>query len=141
MEHDNSCGFLLKQIHDTLEKNANNFLRDMDLTFAQSTVLLTLYDMPDQQISLKELEKILHVAQSTTARIVSKMEGKGFISSFGDDSDKRIKYIRLETLGAQCCNQAKLKIEEQEENILSSLTEAERMIFLNLLQKVTNHLK
>ncbi len=38
----NSCGALLKQINDELEKQANNSLRADDLTVSQVGVLLAL---------------------------------------------------------------------------------------------------
>lgn len=140
MENDSSCSVLLKQIHDVQEKNINNTLRNLDLTFSQINVLRALVHTADKQMSLKELEKILHVAQSTTARIVAKMESKGLIDSFGDASDKRIKYIRLTQYGEQYSNNAKQKLEEEETRLLSSLTETEKMVFISLLQKITSNL-
>lgn len=140
MENDSSCSVLLKQIHDVQEKNINNTLRNLDLTFSQINVLRALVHTADKQMSLKELEKILHVAQSTTARIVAKMESKGLIESFGDASDKRIKYIRLTQYGEQYSSKAKQKLEEEEERLLSSLTETEKMVFVSLLQKITGNL-
>lgn len=140
MENDSSCSVLLKQIHDVQEKNINNTLRNLDLTFSQINVLRALVHSADKQMSLKELEKILHVAQSTTARIVAKMESKGLIDSFGDASDKRIKYIRLTQYGEQFSSNAKQKLEEEETRLLSSLTETEKMLFISLLQKITSNL-
>ena len=140
MENDSSCSVLLKQIHDVQEKNINNTLRNLDLTFSQINVLRALVHSADKQMSLKELEKILHVAQSTTARIVAKMESKGLIDSFSDVSDKRIKYIRLTQYGEQYSSKAKQKLEEEEERLLSSLTETEKMVFVSLLQKITGNL-
>lgn len=140
MENDSSCSVLLKQIHDVQEKNINNTLRNLDLTFSQINVLRALVHTADKQMSLKELEKILHVAQSTTARIVAKMESKGLIESFGDVSDKRIKYIRLTQYGEQYSSNAKQKLEEEETRLLSSLTETEKMVFVSLLQKITSNL-
>lgn len=140
MENDSSCSVLLKQIHDVQEKNINNTLRNLDLTFSQINVLRALVHSADKQMSLKELEKILHVAQSTTARIVAKMESKGLIDSFGDASDKRIKYIRLTQYGEQYSSNAKQKLEEEETRLLSSLTETEKMLFISLLQKITSNL-
>jgi len=140
MENDSSCSVLLKQIHDVQEKNINNTLRNLDLTFSQINVLRALVHSADKQMSLKELEKILHVAQSTTARIVAKMESKGLIDSFGDASDKRIKYIRLTQYGEQYSSNAKQKLEEEETRLLSSLTETEKMVFISLLQKITSNL-
>lgn len=140
MENDSSCSVLLKQIHDVQEKNINNTLRNLDLTFSQINVLRALVHTADKQMSLKELEKILHVAQSTTVRIVAKMESKGLIDSFGDASDKRIKYIRLTQYGEQYSSNAKQKLEEEETRLLSSLTETEKMVFISLLQKITSNL-
>ena len=140
MENDSSCSVLLKQIHDVQEKNINNTLRNLDLTFSQINVLRALVHTADKQMSLKELEKILHVAQSTTARIVAKMESKGLIDSFGDASDKRIKYIRLTQYGEQYSSNAKQKLEEEETHLLSSLKEKEKMVFISLLQKITSNL-
>ncbi len=140
MENDSSCSVLLKQIHDVQEKNINNTLRNLDLTFSQINVLRALVHTADKQMSLKELEKILHVAQSTTARIVAKMESKGLVDSFGDASDKRIKYIRLTQYGEQYSSNAKQKLEEEETRLLSSLTETEKMVFVSLLQKITSNL-
>lgn len=140
MENNSSCSVLLKQIHDVQEKNINNTLRNLDLTFSQINVLRALVHSADKQMSLKELEKILHVAQSTTARIVAKMESKGLIDSFGDASDKRIKYIRLTQYGEQYSSNAKQKLEEEETRLLSSLTETEKIVFVSLLQKITSNL-
>ena len=140
MENNSSCSILLKQIHDIQKKNIDNTLRNLDLTFSQINVLRALVHSADKQMSLKELEKILHVAQSTTARIVTKMEGKGLIDSFSDVSDKRIKYIRLTQYGEQYSSNAKQKLEEEETRLLSSLTETEKMVFVSLLQKITSNL-
>lgn len=140
MEDNLSCSILLKQIHDVQKKNIDNTLRNLDLTFSQINVLRALVHSTDKQMSLKELEKILHVAQSTTARIVTKMEGKGLIDSFSDVSDKRIKYIRLTQYGEQYSNNAKLKLEEEETRLLSSLTETEKIVFVSLLQKIASNL-
>lgn len=140
MENNSSCSILLKQIHDVQKKNIDNTLRNLDLTFSQINVLRALVHSTDKQMSLKELEKILHVAQSTTARIVTKMEGKGLIDSFSDVSDKRIKYIRLTQYGEQYSSNAKQKLEEEETRLLSSLTETEKIVFVSLLQKIAGNL-
>lgn len=136
-----SCGMLIKQINSTLEKNANNILREQGLTFAQVSALFAIRDFPEQQISLKELENLLHVAQSTTAGIISRLEQKGLVVGFGDSADKRIKLVRITPLGEQYCKRGEQDMGETEEKLLSGLTETEREIFITLLQKVKNTLK
>lgn len=90
---------------------------------------------------LKELEKALHVAQSTAAGIVSRLEQKGLVESFGDAEDRRVKVVRLSEAGAGCCRTADARMAEAERQLLSSLTEAERDIFILLLRKVRDSLQ
>ena len=122
METRQECGPLLKQINDEMRKNANNALRAKDLTLTQLEALVQLEQAPEGQHSLKELEQILHVAQSTAAGIMSRLEQKGYVA------------------GVECVHTALHHRAEAEERLLSGLTEAERNIFYMLLQKVRNSL-
>lgn len=141
MDNNSSCGMLIKQINSTLEKNANNTLRKQDLTFAQVSALLAIRDFPERNVPLKELEKILHVAQSTTAGIIARLEQKRLVTGLGDSSDRRIKLVRITPLGEKYCLDAEQNMKEAEESLLSGLTETERSIFNSLLQKVCAALK
>ncbi len=136
MIRQNTCGAIIKQLHDELEKNANNVLRPQGLTMAQIGILLVFKDTPGNQCSLKELEQILHVAQSTAAGIVSRLEQKGLVEGFGDPEDKRIKMVRITSAGEECCRRAEASMAEAEKKLLSGLTETERNIFSCLLMKV-----
>lgn len=135
-----ASGMIFKQIHDRLEKNANNMLRSQGLTMAQGGTLLALNETPQKQCSLKELEQMLHVAQSTTAGIVSRLEQKGFVEGFGDPRDKRVKMVRLTPQGEECCRQAEQSMEETEKALLSGLTQTESEILIRLLIKVRDSL-
>ena len=140
MEKRQACGKLIKQINDELRKNANNAMRSMDMTMAQLEALLELDRAPEKQRSLKELEQRLHVAQSTAAGIIARLEQKGFVESFGDVADRRIKLVRITPAGIDCANTAKEGMLEAEEQLLSGLTETERNIFYTLLKKVRSSL-
>ena len=140
MEMRQDCGLLLKQINDEMRKNANNALRVQDLTLTQLEALMQLEQAPEGQYSLKELEQILHVAQSTAAGIMSRLEQKGYVEGFGDAGDRRIKLVRITPAGVECVHTALHHRAEAEERLLSGLTEAERNIFYMLLQKVRNSL-
>ena len=76
-------GVFIKQIHDELEKQTNNQLRSADLTMAQVGTLVILNRSPEGRMPLKELEKRLHVAQSTALGIVSRLERKGLVEDAG----------------------------------------------------------
>lgn len=137
----NSCGAIIKQIHDELEKQANNAMRHQDITMTQLGVLLALNHTSNKQMTLKELEQSLRVAQSTAAGVVARLEKKGFIEGFGDSSDRRIKMIRITPSGEQCCQEAYKNMEIAEAGLLSGLTETEQNIFKSLLQKVRDTIK
>lgn len=140
MKHQGTCGAIIKQINDELEKRANNALRPHNLTMAQMQMLLTLDDVSGGQMSLKDLEQRFHVAQSTVAGIASRLEQKRLIEALGDPEDKRIKKVRITAEGTERCREAERHMEETETRILSRLTEAEQVILLTLLQKVKDSL-
>lgn len=136
----NSCGALIKQIHDELEKNANNAMRSSDITMAQCSALLILNGAPEKQMALKALERMLRVAQSTAAGIVARLEQKGLVQGFGSPDDRRIKMVRITPRGVECCQRAEQDMERTEQSLLSGLTPTEQEIFLSLLKKVRDTL-
>lgn len=141
MEPTNSCGRLIKQINDELQKNANNAMRSHGLTMAQLEALMELNQAEGKQLTLKELERRLHLAQSTSAGIVSRLEEKGLIESFGDASDRRIKLVHITSSGLERTRDAEQEMNRAENQLLSSLTDTERSIFYTLLRKVRDSLR
>lgn len=136
MKKDFACGKLIKLIHDELEKQANNTLASQNLTLTQMRVLMELETAPDHRLSLKELELLLHVAQSTAAGIVVRLEQKGYVKSFPDENDRRVKIVSITAAGMECCKNAEVHIKNMEEQLLSGLTDTEKKQFRNLLEKV-----
>lgn len=141
MDRANECGRLIKQLNDTLEKNANNALRPQGLTLSQISVLMMLHDAEGRACQLKSIEKFLHVAQSTAAGVVSRLEQKKFVHSFGDDSDKRIKMVRLTPYGEKCCVNVRANMDLTEQTILKGLSALERTTLITLLIKVNNNFR
>lgn len=141
MEERKECGALLKQIHDEMEKNANNNLRSQDLTLTQLGALWELNASQEGQLTLKELERRLHVAQSTAAGIVSRLERKALIASFGDPGDRRIKIVKITSAGRERLQKTVLSRTQAEDRLLSGLTETEKSIFYSLLKKICDTLQ
>lgn len=135
-----SCGMLIKQIHDTLGKTANNALRMRDLTLVQLNVLMALCQADGHQMPLKELEQLLHVAQSTAAGIIKRLELKGFVEGSKDASDRRTKMVRITPLGIECCQTADQEGTRAESKLLAGLTDGERETLIALLKKICHNL-
>lgn len=130
------CGGLIKQISDEMRKKANNAIRSYNITLAQLGALIELERAPDGQRSLKELEKLLHVAQSTAAGIIARLEQKGFVQGFEATDDRRVKLVRITPDGQACVLNSLQKRNVAEEELLGGLTEAEQKQFYILLKKV-----
>ncbi len=133
--HDNDCGALFKHINCALQKHVNNELRDNDLTYAQVHLLFILREEP-KGCSLKELERRIKVAQSTTAGLVKRSAEKGFVECFDGEGDRRSKYVRITEKGLQVCLDTEEHIRRSERRLTANLTEAETETLICLLEKV-----
>ena len=103
---------------------------------SQISVLIELEKAVDKQLELKRLEQSLHVAQSTAAGIVRRLEQKGFIEGFTSPEDKRVKMVRITPEGLSCCRKAEANAQKVETDLTAVLTDTERAILVSLLQKV-----
>lgn len=134
--HENNCGALIKHIHCAMQKNANNELRATGLTFSQVHLLFTLREQPEGCCSLKELERRMGVAQSTTVGIVKRCGDKGFVECFGDADDRRAKFVRVTAKGLAVCRDTEENIHLAEDRMLKYLTDGEKVELSTLLSKV-----
>ena len=136
MSRNYSCGTLLKQIHDIMEKNANNVLREQELTISQSGVLVLLDEKEGKTASFKELEKDFGVSQPTMAGILNRLVQKDLVEVLTDSEDKRIRKAHLTQKGADKCKEGYKHMNSAEEQLLKSLTNNEKKEFNRLLLKV-----
>lgn len=136
MSRNYSCGTLLKQIHDIMEKNANNVLREQDLTISQSGVLVLLDEKEGKTASFKELEKDYGVSQPTMVGILNRLVQKDFVEVLTDSEDKRIRKAHLTQKGVDKCKEGYKHMNSAEEQLLKSLTDDEKKELGRLLLKV-----
>lgn len=136
MSKNPTSGQLIKQINDAIERRANHSLRQNDLTMVQIWVLMSLSEKGDKTYSLKELESILGVAQSTCAGIVNRLTLKKLVNCFTDPTDKRIKLVRIRPEGEKCCQDARQSIKEVDQMMFHGLSEEEQDTLYVLLQKI-----
>ncbi len=133
-------GLLIKQLHDTLEKQANNALRNDDITMMQIAVLLTLSQADEKSMTMKELEKHFSVAQPTMTGIVKRLIEKGFLEQLSSPEDRRIKIVKITETGLETCRLASVSMDTTEQQILRGFTEAEIDTLEQLLTKALNNL-
>ena len=102
----------------------------------QAELLAELMESEQNKMTLKELEKSLHLSQPVTSEIVTRLENKGYVETFGNEQDKRIKVVKITKLGQRQAKVAGKYIENVERKMLFCLTKNERKNFDELLQKV-----
>lgn len=136
MNETNTCGMLIRQINNALEKRVNSQLKAKELTLSQMTALIEILNAPAKKLTFKELEKRLSLAQSTTAGLISRLEQKKLVSVFGDADDKRIKYVEITSSGIKFCNEARLEMEHTEKILLEGLSAVEKESLLSMLEEV-----
>lgn len=129
-------GMYIKKISDLLSKEANHNLQAHNLTVSQFHMLSMIHRGGQESYTLKELESLFHVAQSTMAGLVSRLEAKGLLEPLTDPADKRIKRTRLTPEGQAVCTAGRLDILRTENRLTSGLSEGEKAQLLALLQRV-----
>lgn len=130
------CAPLIRQINSNTEKHINNAMRNLDLTHAQVCMLFALIENESGCCSMKELERRLGLAQSTTVGIVKRTEEKGLVECLPDPEDHRSKLVRITAEGRRRNRETKEDIDATEAWLLQALTAEERAQFLSLLQRV-----
>lgn len=136
MNEINTCGMLIRQINNALEKRVNNQLKAKDLTISQMSALIEVLNAPGRKLPFKEMEKCLSLAQSTTAGLISRLEQKKLVSVSGDTDDKRIKYVEITSLGEKFCKEARQEMDHTEKMLLKNLSAVDRENLLSLLEEV-----
>ena len=132
----NTVAPLIKMISEAMERNINSVLRQYDLTYSQARVLYILYQNPQKDFSLKELEKIFHVSQQTMAGIINRIADKMFVNTYVAFNDKRMKRVALTENGEKILVQVKEKTADMNEILLEGMAEEEKEMLLNFLKKV-----
>lgn len=138
--HPEQCAPLIRQIHCAIEKKINNELRVDDLTHAQICLIFTLIQDENGCCSLKQMEKQLGLAQSTTLGIVKRSEEKNLVECFTDPEDRRSKSVRITQKGLEQYQKTRSNMRRTEEQLLQDLTAEERDTFRDLLLKVRDSL-
>lgn len=142
MSYTEQCAPLIRHIHCAMEKEANNKLREMDLTVSQIYLLQALNHAPDSThtLTLKELEKQLQIGQSTTVGLVQRLQKKAFVTCTQSTEDKRIKIVALTAAGENVCQEAESHMARVFDHMSEGLSEDEKKVLLTLLKRVQQNL-
>ena len=129
-------GLYFKKISDAVAKRANRSLQSHNLTLSQFHMLMALASSKEKTHSLKELEAHFHVAQSTMAGLVARLEHKGMLETLSDPEDRRIKRVQLTKAGLETSQACRADIRQTEETLVAGLNEEEKTLLMDMLRRV-----
>lgn len=129
-------GLYIKMLSELLERDANRNLRSLGLTFSQHKVLMLLANRPDHTAPLKLVENEFQSAQSTVAGLAARLEKKGLVTALQDDSDRRVKIIRITEEGLTLNECSRQDIVDTENRLVAALSPEERVQMLDFLRRM-----
>lgn len=136
----NEIGMLIKQISFQLRTHADMDLRKCDLTWSQAHLLRHLAK-EEGQMSQKQIEKKLEISHPTVVGLVQRLEAKGFVESFTDEKDRRIKMVRLTERAREHQHFMEERFREKEKIMTRGMSEEEVQELIRLLRKLHANLE
>ena len=137
MKHDD-IGFLIKQISDRMKAHADADMKSSDLTLSQFYVLGYLA-RHDKEASQKEIEEFLGVSHPTVVGLIGRLDRKGFVESYVDSKDRRVKRIRMTQKAIELGEHMRRERVRSEQRIRAKMTEAEARELVRLLRIVLDN--
>ncbi|MBR2551779.1 MAG: MarR family transcriptional regulator, partial [Erysipelotrichaceae bacterium] len=109
-------------------------------TFTQINVMNLLAKSKRGEMTMKEIEKELHVAQPTVVGIVKRLSQKDIVNTFADETNKKIRHVELTDKGAKLAGYAEEQLEKVEDELLKDLEKKEVKKFIKLLTTIRKSL-
>lgn len=140
MECEKNIGMSFKIISNQLKRVVNKKLGN-NITHIQIFILKFLYENKDKKdIFQKDIEKLLDIRRSTTTEILNVMERNNLLERVDSLSDKRQKMIVLSEKGTKYLKDFEKIVLKTEKEILNNVSQEEKYIFFNVLEKIKNNL-
>ena len=140
MECEKNIGMSFKIISNQLKRVVNKKLGN-NITHIQIFILRFLYENKDKKdIFQKDIEKLLDIRRSTTTEILNVMERNNLLERVDSLSDKRQKMIVLSEKGTKYLKDFEKIVLKTEKEILNNVSQEEKYIFFNVLEKIKNTL-
>lgn len=134
-------GFLVKLVHDAIDRRINQELESQRLTNSQLSVLSFLCMRGDADTTIRDIQDFLKVSHPTAAGLVRRLEQKGFVHLTTDPRDKRARIVRLDASVISSYQLEPKPTLQLEERLLVGLSDEERRQLCALLMRVYENIK
>ena len=120
---------------------ADKKTNELGLNSQQGRVIQYIYNNQDKNLIQKDLADVFGRTTASITSMLSGLEKKGYIRREIPSDNERQKNIYVEEKGIELIDTFNKNFIELEEELISSLTEEEREIFLSILIKINNKMK
>ena len=112
-------------------------IKPLGITPDQFTVLRWLHEKKGECICQSDLAQLMSSDNNTITSIINRMETNGWVKRLPHLHDQRAKQLNIQEAGEALYFKAQAIAHELEDEIMSSLSEAERLMYLEFMHKVS----
>ena len=127
-------GHYTRILHWCTDQRITAALAEMDLTASQGPILGFIAHRKIAPCA-RDIEEVFRLSHPTVSGLLSRLEKKGFIEFFPDETDRRCKRIRLLPKGMECIAIMHQTIEQIETRMVQDFTDEEKELFFQLLNR------
>ncbi len=138
MEFNKSINYLFNQVFNAYRANLETELNKINLHSGQIFVLICLWK--SDGLSQTDIARELNLSTPTVNKMIKSLIEGDFITSKKSENDGRATEIFLTDKGLEIQSDVAEIWKNLETDIYSNLTETEKMIFLQLLEKTRDNL-
>lgn len=117
-----------------LKKSFREHLGPLELKAVEFSILMIVND--NEQVNQKQIGRTLDVSAPNLAVILDRLQERGLVRRERGSRDRREQHVKLTLEGRKLARQARAISETMESDALKVLSEAERLLLLELLHKV-----
>jgi len=131
-------GVLIKKAARLFEQIANRDLGELEVTYAQTTILIRLWEQDGQ--NQMELAKSASLKQPTVVRLLDRMERDELLTRVRNTEDRRVFNFFLTAKAKKACQKLEGFSRAMNEIATKGLTQKEVATFHHLIQKIIANL-
>jgi DNA-binding MarR family transcriptional regulator len=106
----------------------------LDLTPVQYASLTVIRDAPDLDVT--RLSSLVALDKATLAKVIERLEAKGWILRTGSGLDKRVKLLKITPKGRKVLTAAEPGVRRCQRRILAPLAVDDRQRFMTMLEQL-----
>jgi DNA-binding MarR family transcriptional regulator len=132
--HARGPGFLVRRLQQVSVSIFHDYLRPLDITPLQNTILLHL--QKDDGLDQVTVATRARIDTSTMKDVVARLEAKGLLRREPGTLDRRTRLLFITPAGRELLDKAAVEARRASQHLLSPLRADERKIFLDMIDRV-----